>query len=314
MELIGTSKAIRRVRDEVKRLARSKKNVVIIGEVGVGKRLVAEAIHLAGKDADKPYVRVNLASIEPARLRNVIYGVIERGEFYNPIAAEHGDFTLVEGSTLILEDVDSAGFAAQKAVCDLLESPLQRKRALRIMLLFREEVREGAKRGKIMKCLLDETKDWETIVIPPLRERGEDIPDLIEHFVKETSKDLGMEGMVIDPNAIAVLVRQEWEENVQQLKRTVERSILLSPDKEVFKLPADLVSEEAELARILDRINEGIDFALDSSMEIIEKGILQRTLEKFEFNQSRAARFLKITEDTLRYRMKRLGIPTSRKQ
>ena len=314
MQLIGSSKAIRRVRDEVKKLARSRKNVVIIGEVGVGKGLVAEAIHHAGKDADKPYVRVSLASIDPARLRKIIEGVIEHGKFYNPIAPEHGDFTLVDGSSLIFEDVGTAGFAAQKAVCDLLESSFERKRGLRIMLLFREAIREGAKSGKIMKCLLDNTKDWETIVVPPLRERPDDIPDLVEHFVKETGKELGTEGMVIDANAIGVLVRQEWNENVQQLKRTIERSILLSADKEVFRLPADLVSEQAELARILDRINEGIDFALDSSMEIIEKGILQRTLERFGFNQSRAARFLKITEDTLRYRMKRLGIPTSRKQ
>jgi DNA-binding NtrC family response regulator len=113
---------------------------------------------------------------------------------------------------------------------------------------------------------------------------------------------------------MGVLVRQEWKENVQELKRLVERSIVLSRDKEVFKLPAGLVNEQAELTRILDRIEEGTDFALDNSMEIIEKGLLLRTLEKFEFNQSRAARFLKMTEDTLRYRMKRLGIPTARKQ
>ena len=118
---------------------------------------------------------------------------------------------------------------------------------------------------------------------------------------------------MIDSNAMGVLVRQEWKENVQELKRLVERSIVLSRDKNVFRLPAGLVNEEAELSRILSRIDEGADFALDNAMEIIEKGILLRTLGKFEFNQSRAARFLKMTEDTLRYRMKRLGIPTARK-
>jgi two-component system, NtrC family, response regulator AtoC len=148
----------------------------------------------------------------------------------------------------------------------------------------------------------------------PLRERREDIPDLVEYFVKQIAGELGMGEMVIDANAIGVLVRQEWKENVLELKRMIERSLVLSRDKEVFRLPAGIVNEQAELSRILDRIEAGTDFALDNSLEIIEKGILLRTLEKFGFNQSRAARFLKITEDTLRYRMKRLGIPTARKQ
>jgi len=313
MQIIGTSSITRKIREDVKRLARGRKNVLVVGEVGVGKGLTAEAIHNESKDAKKPCVRLNIAAIDPSRLKKLVDLAMESGEFYNPIAPDHGNFELVDGTTLIVEDVDRSGLAAQSSLYELLAFCRRERRDLRIILLLQNPIGQAVKSGAVLQGLLDETRRWETIKIPPLRERKEDIPELVEYFVNEIGKELGIEGMVIDSNAIGVLVRQEWKENVQELKRLVERSIVLSRDKNVFRLPAGLVNEEAELSRILSRIEEGADFALDNAMEIIEKGILLRTLGKFEFNQSRAARFLKMTEDTLRYRMKRLGIPTARK-
>ena len=203
---------------------------------------------------------------------------------------------------------------SQSCVLDFLAFCRKAKRDLRLIFLLRSPIAASVKEGTVLPGFGEELKRWESLKIPPLRERQDDIPELVEHFVALIAKDLGIEGMIIDSNAIGILVRQEWKENVLELKRLVERSIVLSNEKEVFRLPPGLVNEQAELSRIISRIDEGAEFALDNSMEIIEKGILLRTLEKFEFNQSRAARFLKMTEDTLRYRMKRLGIPTARKQ
>jgi DNA-binding NtrC family response regulator len=295
-------------------LARGRKNVIIVGEVGVGKGLTAEAIHQESKDAKKPCVRLNVSAIDPSRLKKLVDLAIESGEFNNPIAPDHGNFKLVDGTTLIVEDIDRSGLTSQSSVCEFLSFCRREKRDIRLIILLQSPVPQAVKNGSVLPALLDETKRWETIKIPPLRERQEDIPELVEYFVEQVGRDLGIEGMIIDSNAIGVLVRQEWKENVLELKRLVERSIVLSRDKEVFRLPAGLVNEQAELSRIISRIDEGAEFALDNAMEIIEKGILMRTLEKFEFNQSRAARFLKMTEDTLRYRMKRLGIPTARNQ
>ena len=314
MQIVGTSQQTKRNREEVKKLSRARQNLVIVGEVGVGKGHLAEAIHLESKDARKPFVRLNVATTDPTHLRRLVELAIEKGEFHNPISPDHGNFKLVDGTTLIMEDVDRAGLAAQKTVCDFLTYCRKKRSELRIITLAQAPIAQSVKSGSVLQCILDETKRWETVKIPPLRERPEDIPDLVEYFVKQITGELGMDEMVIDANAIGVLVRQEWKENVQELKRMVERSIVLSRDKDVFRLPAGIVNEQAELSRILDRIDAGTDFALDNSMEIIEKGILLRTLEKFGFNQSKAARFLKITEDTLRYRMRRLGIPTARKQ
>ncbi|MCX6135565.1 MAG: sigma 54-interacting transcriptional regulator [Ignavibacteriales bacterium] len=314
MQIVGSSPATRQLREDVKRLARGRKDVVIIGESGVGKGLTAEAIHNESKDARKPCVRLNIAVIDPSRLRKLVDLAMQSGELYNPIAPDHGNFKLVDGTTLIFEDIDRSGLTAQSSVCDLLAFLRKEKRDLRLIFLLQGPIGAAVKAGTVLPGVTEETKRWEMIMISPLRERRDDIPELVEYFVAQVGKDLGIEGMIIDSNAIGVLVRQEWKENVLELKRMVERSIVLSNDKEVFRLPAGLVNEQAELSRIITRIDEGAEFALDNAMEIIEKGILMRTLEKFEFNQSRAARFLKMTEDTLRYRMKRLGIPTARKQ
>ncbi|MGA3243786.1 MAG: sigma 54-interacting transcriptional regulator [Bacteroidota bacterium] len=314
MQIIGSSQTTRKIREDVKRLARTRKNVLIVGESGVGKGLVAEAIHNESKDSKKPCVRLNVGAIDPSRLKKLVDLAIESGEFYNPIAPDHGNFKLVDGTTLVIEDVDRCGLTAQNSVCELLSFCRREKRDIRLIVLLQIPIASAVKNGAVLPCVLEEAKRWETIKIQPLRERQEDIPELVEHFVAQIGRDLGIEGMIIDSNAIGVLVRQEWKENVLELKRLIERSMVLSRDKEVFRLPAGLVNEQAELSRIISRIDEGAEFALDNSMEIIEKGILIRTLEKFEFNQSRAARFLKMTEDTLRYRMKRLGIPTARKQ
>jgi DNA-binding NtrC family response regulator len=314
MQIIGSSQSTRKIREDVKRLARGRKNVIVVGEIGVGKGLIAEAIHNDSKDAKKPCVRLNVAATDLSRLKKLVDLAKVSGEFYNPIAPDHGNFKLADGTTLIIEDIDRSGLTAQNSVCELLSFFRKEKRDIRVIMLMLAPLGLAVKNGVVLPCLLEETKRWETIQILPLRERQVDIPDLVEHFVDQIGKDLGISGMIIDSNAIGVLVRQEWKENVLELKRLVERSLVLSRDKEVFELPAGLVNEQAELSRIISRINQGAEFALDNAMEIIEKGILIRTLEKFEFNQSRAARFLKMTEDTLRYRMKRLGIPTARKQ
>ena len=314
MQIIGSSPSVKRLKDDVKRLAKGRKNVLLVGETGVGKGLVAECIHSESRDAKKPHIRLNVAGTDPSRLKKLVDLAMKTGEFYNPIAPDHGNFKLVEGTTLILEDLDRAGLSAQKLICELLSFCRREKRGLRVICLLHEPLQNSLANGVVLQCIVDETRRWEAITIPSLRERAGDIPELVEFFVNQIGKELGFEGIVIDSNAMGVLVRQEWKENVQELKRLVERSIVLSKEKDVFKLPAGLVNEQAELSRILDRIEDGSDFELDNSMEIIEKGILLRTLEKFEFNQSRAARFLKMTEDTLRYRMKRLGIPTARKQ
>ncbi|MEX2090392.1 MAG: helix-turn-helix domain-containing protein, partial [Bacteroidota bacterium] len=265
-------------------------------------------------DSKKPLIHLNLSGLDENRVRELIRGIIEHREFRNPIAPTHGDFRLADGTTFIFEESEKSTPAVQQALCELLDASKSGKFEYRFVFPFTTDI-EGLRRQEVIPvCLYDEIRQFDQIEIPPLRERPEDIPEFVEFFANSAAKELGLDNLIIDSNALELLTRHPWRRNVQELKECVERSIVSSEDKHEFRLPADLVSEEVELKRVLERIESGVEFALDSSMEVIEKRILERVLGKFHFNQSRAARFLRITEDTLRYRMKKLGIPTAHSQ
>lgn len=310
-DLIGHSPAIQLVRKKIRQLSKNRKNVIISGEHGVGKGLAAESIHLQSQDASKPYARLNLSMIDHLKFREIAQHFLEKREFSNPSTSEHGNFELPDGAVIILEAVDKGSFAAQRILADLLPSIKKEKLGIRFIILSGKDLRECIRTQAMLGALAQEVKNWEKVHISPLRERREDIPELIEQFVQDAGHQQGVDDVVIDINAIGVLVRKEWRGNAEELKSFVEQTMTRSKDKTIFGLPEEMIDERSELTRMLQRIEEGVDFAIDNSMEIIEKRILERVLEKFGFNQSRAAKFLKIREDTLRYRMKKLGIRTS---
>jgi len=306
--LIGKSKAIQRVCESVQFIGSATSNVIIIGEPGTGKSVAAQSIHEQSADKNMPFAILDTAGIDEIKLRTTVQSILTRREFLNPSTSGHGNFHLPDGATLILDSIDHSSLPAQTILQDFISGMIESRQRIRLILLLNGSLKELTRSGHLLIDFLKITKGWPVVHMPPLRERVEDIPELIEHFVLETAREMNLGEIVIDVNAISVLVRKEWKGNVQELKSFVERAMLLSSDKEVFVLPEGLIDEQSELAQMLERIDKGIDFAIDKSMELIEKKILERVLIKFEFNQSRAARFLKITEDTLRYRMKKLGI------
>lgn len=306
--LIGKSKSIQRVRESVNSIAMTDSHVIISGEAGTGKSVVAQSIHERSQHKHQPFAFLNVAGVDEIKLRSIVQSILTRREFLNPSTSGHGNFHLPDGATLILDGVDHSSLPAQTILLEFIQGMIEGRQKLRLILLVNGALKEQARLGLLLPEFAQITKGWETILVPTLRERTEDIPELVEHFVLETAREMDLGDIVIDVNAISVLIRKEWKGNVKELKSFVERAMLLSGDKETFVLPEGLIDEQSELAQMLDRIDKGIDFAIDRSMELIEKKILERVLTKFEFNQSRAARFLKITEDTLRYRMKKLGI------
>jgi DNA-binding NtrC family response regulator len=306
--LIGKSKAIQRVRENVRSIASSSSHVIVTGEPGTGKSVVAQSIHEQGAGRNTPFAILDTAGIDEMKLRSTVQSILTRREFLNPSTSGHGNFHLPDGATLILDGIDRSSPPAQKIILEFINGMVGTGQKIRLVLLLSGGLKELVRSGQLLSNFQKTTKGWPTIHVPPLREREDDIPELIEHFVLETAKEMDLGEVIIDVNAISILVRKEWKGNVQELKSFVERAMLLSNNKEVFMLPEGLIDEQSELTQMLERIDKGIDFAIDKSMELIEKKILERVLAKFGFNQSRAARFLKITEDTLRYRMKKLGI------
>lgn len=307
-ELIGQSRPIQQIRRKIQQLAKTRKNVLVVGEQGVGKSVVAKSVHLQSSFSTKPFVYLATNSTDELNLRSVVQKILKKHEFANPTTSQHGNFALPEGTTLILDNVENLSAAGQQIILDLLAGLESTHANIRIMLLLTLSPRALMKEGDLLGTFASVLKGWDSVSVPPLRDRREDIPELIEYFVRRAATELKMGEMAIDINAVSLLVRKEWKGNAQELKAFVEQALMLSEDKEIFTLPSSLIDEQSELSAMLRRIDDGVGFAIDRSMELIERRILERVLGKFGFNQSRAARFLKITEDTLRYRMKKLGI------
>jgi DNA-binding NtrC family response regulator len=182
---------------------------------------------------------------------------------------------------------------------------------IRLLMTLKADPAELLEKRKLLEDLYAKLLEFEKIQIPPLRERPEDVPLLVRHFSHEICRELGLGDLVIDINAIEVLVRQTWRENIRELKAVVDKSVLFSNEGR-FVLPPELVDEKTEVVKMINNNIAGQEFVLDKSLDVIEKGIIERSLERFGFNQSKAAQFLGMTEQTFRYKLKRLGIASAR--
>ena len=319
--IVGRSKSVEQLKKLITKLAKGTKDVLIVGEPGVGKGVVARRIHTEqfGQINDRfPYLSVNASVIDDRELEAVLFG-FEKGVPGMPPTTKRGLFELSENGTLLIEEVEDASFRNQMKILDFLETRITKRmggnegRAIktRIILSMKHAPGDLASTHKIYEDFASRLQSFESIQIQPLRERPEDIPVLVKHFVNDISKDLGIKDVAIDINAIDVLVRHPWKENIRELKAVIDKSILFSSGGK-FALPPELTDEKTEVVKMINNVISGQEFVLDNSLDVIEKGIIERALGRFGFNQSRAASFLGMTEQTLRYKLKRLAIPSAR--
>ncbi len=322
--LIGKSKAIDSLKKQISKFSKSGKDIVIVGEPGTGKGAVAKNIHAEqykenGRE-DHPFVSVNAAVIDDRELEAVLFG-FEKGVPGMPPTTKRGVFEIANGGTVVIEEVEEASFRNQMRLLQFLNErkttrlggQTARTVQLRVVFTMKHNPSELLESHKLYEELANRLKEFEVVRTTPLRERKEDIPLLVKHFVSEISKDLGIKDIALDINAIDVLVRHEWRENVRELKAVIDKSVLFSTDGR-FALPPELADEKTEVVKMINNILGGQSFVLDNSLDVIEKGIIERALTKFGFNQSRAAAFLGMTEQTLRYKLRRLGIASARQR
>jgi DNA-binding NtrC family response regulator len=318
--IIGKSRAVDQLLKQISRLAKLRKDVVIIGEAGVGKGAIAKDVYSSGITADSntPFMSLNLSVLDDKELEAVLFGY-DRGTEAMPYTTKRGLFEIANGGTVLIEEIEEASFRNQMKILAFMNERTARRiggsRAepvdIRLIVTVKEDPRSLVDKRKLLEDLFNKLSDFERIEIPPLRERPEDIPLLVKHFAGELCKEIGIGELVIDINAIDVLVRQSWRENIRELKAVVDKSVLFSNGGR-FMLPPELVDEKTEVVKMINNIATGQDFILDKSLDAIEKGIIERALQKFGFNQSKSAGFLGMTEQTLRYKLKRLNIVSSR--
>jgi DNA-binding NtrC family response regulator len=318
--IVGKSKAVDQLIKQISSLAKGRRDVLIVGEAGIGKGAIAKNIYIGstGGKADEPFMSINLSVLDDRELEAVLFG-FDRGVEGLPYTSKRGLFEQANGGTVLIEELEEASFRNQMKILTFMNERQTRRIGgestenveIRLLVTLKEDPAELVEKRKLLPELTEKITQFEKVTVPPLRERPEDVPLLVKHFTRDICKELGIADLVVDINAIDVLVRQPWRENVRELKAVVDKCVLFS-DQGKFMLPPELVDEKTEVVKMINNIMAGQEFVLDRSLDVIEKGIIERALEKFGFNQSKAAQFLGMTEQTFRYKLKRLGIASAR--
>lgn len=318
--IVGKSSSTQKLIADIIRLGTSRNDLVIVGGPGVGKGAIAKNVYMVGNPGPdkKPFVSINLSVVDDHELESILFG-FDRGVEGLPYTSKRGLFEQAKGGTVVIEEIEEASFRNQVKILNFINERKTRRIGgttnesvdIRLILTMKEAPSELARKRKLLEELHAKMAEFERIDIAPLRERPEDIPLLVKHFASEVCKEVGIADLVMDINAIDVLVRQPWRENIRELKAVVDKCVLFSNDGR-FSLPPELVDEKTEVVKMVNNIVAGQEFILDKSLDVIEKGIIERALDRFGFNQSKAAQFLGMTEQTFRYKLKRLGIASAR--
>ncbi len=319
---IGKSKRIDDLRKQIAKNAKGENDLLVIGEIGTGKGSIARYLHdqSVNGDSSVPFVSLNAAVLDDRELAAGLFGFV-RGVKGMPPTTKKGVFERAAGGTVLIEEIEEASYRNQKKLLEFLN---ERKTIrlgsdagvevnVRLILTLKSAPVELLEANKLYEGLYEKLRGFSVIQTAPLRDRKEDIPHLVKHFVSHICGELGIKDVALDINAIDILTRHNWRENFRELKAVVDKAVLFSSEGK-FVLPPELSDEKTEVVKMINNVLGGQAFVLDNSLDVIEKGIIERALSKFGFNQSKAAHFLGMTEQTLRYKLKRLGIASARQR
>ncbi len=308
--ILGNSRRMREILDVVSRVAPTDARVLITGENGTGKELVARAIHRASKRAGKPFVEVNCAAIPAELIESELFGH-EKGSFTGAVTQRIGKFEQADGATLFLDEVGDMSLQAQAKVLRALEEGTVERVGgnrliavdVRVLAATNKDLNEEIGKGSFRKDLYHRLSVI-PIHVAPLRERREDIPILVDAFVEEVCSRNGMAKKTITPEVLDQLAARAWPGNVRELRNAVERLVILSPgatmDVHVLDAFGSAPGGESGL------LEGGGTF--QEFKERAEAAYIRRQLELHHWNISRTAEALDIQRSHLYTKMKRYGL------
>ncbi len=334
--IIGKSDKMLAVLDLVSQVAPSRSTVLITGESGTGKELIAKAIHSASTRADKPFVPVNTGSIPVDLLESQLFGHV-KGAFTSAVASKKGLFEVADQGTIFFDEISTIGPETQAKLLRVIqEREFMRlggtetiKVDVRILaasnLALLALVREGRFREDLFHRL-----NVIAIHLPPLRDRKEDIPALIEHFLRRYCQENDKPSRRFTHPAMKLLIDYDWPGNIRELENVVERGVVLSTQElmDIDLLPENVCTKEIvkgvrlQLAEFMPPLpgEAGAHVGADNSspslfqiMEEVERRIIVDMLEHTGWNQTEAAERFQIPLSTLNQKIKRLGIETRRR-
>jgi DNA-binding NtrC family response regulator len=306
--IIGQSSAIKKMQQLISKLSEVDSTVLILGESGTGKELVARAIHYKSRHSHKPFVAINCASIPENLIESELFGHV-RGSFTGAIRDQMGKFESVDDGTLFLDEIGDLNLDLQAKLLRVLqdrefqrigENKMRKVRA-RILAATHQDLEKMVKNGTFRQDLFYRL-NIVPVSVPPLRERREDIPLLVRHFIQKLEPNRRFS---IGDKSMDNLVGYHWPGNVRELENLIERLSILKAGDTIQ--PDDLMIENvrpitANKNLMLPFPDSGI------SLEELEKTIILEALKKNRYNQSNTAKFLKIPRHVLIYRMKKYNL------
>jgi DNA-binding NtrC family response regulator len=313
--ILGQSNKLLYVLDMASRAAQATSTVLIRGETGTGKELLAKAVHFNSPRKDKPFVTINSGAIPKDLLESELFGHV-RGSFTGAFANKKGKIELADGGTLFLDEIGELPVELQVKLLRLIQQGEIEK--LGATGISKVDVRIIAATHRNLQAMVEDETFREDLYyrlavipleIPPLRERAEDIPELVQHFFLKAKEKQGRPNLVLPTWMLPYFSAYTWPGNVRELENIIERIVVLSRGDEITlnDLPDFLQRERPPMEELhLDLPAHGI------SLEAVEKELIVRALEKFNWNQTHAAQYLDLSRKTLIYRMEKFGLRRDR--
>jgi len=310
--IIGNSGAMREVYAAIHKVAQTDTTVLIRGETGTGKELVAHAIHYASPRAGGPFVKVNCAALSESLLESELFGH-EKGAFTGAIQTRKGRIEQAEGGTLFLDEIGDFSPQTQVKLLRVLQERQfervggneTRQANVRVIAATNRDLEAAVRDGAFRPDLYYRINVF-PIFLPPLRDRKDDILQLADFFVEKYSRRMGKDVRRISTPAINMMVAYHWPGNVRELENCIERAVLLSTDGVIHghHLPPTLQTSEAS-----DTIGTG---TLEQRVALFERDIIVDALKRTNGNMAEAARDLGTTARIIRYKISKLGIDPKR--
>ena len=299
--------------------------MLITGESGTGKELVARAIHFNCQRKKRPFISVNCAALPENLLESELFGH-EKGAFTGAVALRKGRFELADTGTLFLDEIGEMAMPLQAKLLRILQEQVFERVGgskelqvdVRIIAATNKDLRQEVKDGRFREDLFYRLNVL-NLHLPPLRERKDDIPLLINHFIKKYAKQLNNPDLDIRPEVVRLLCEQPWEGNVRELENVIERASILCNNNWIELADVQLENRDDKASPAIE-INfdpENMEMAearLPDMLGAIEEKLLRNALEKAGNVQTRAAKALGITKSLLQYKMKKFGLHKKRQE
>ncbi|MDH5641095.1 MAG: sigma-54 dependent transcriptional regulator [Nitrospira sp.] len=318
-ELVGESAPMKKLREKIARAAPTSATVLIVGETGTGKELAARAVHNLSPRKSQPFVAVNCAALQESLLESELFGHA-KGAFTGATSDRKGLFEAAHGGTLFLDEAGEMPLSLQakllRVLTDSKVTPVGSTRSrevdVRLVLATHRDLEQRVKDGQFREDLYYRVHVL-PLEVPPLRDRPEDVPALVDVFLREVAVEFALPVKTIEPSALDVLKRYPFPGNVRELKNAIERAYILSAGEAISAGDLQLAQREqpasgdvGRLSTIAANLPQRID--LRSLLVELERELLVRALRRADGVQAEAARALGITRSDISYKIRKHGL------